>query len=292
MIFPTCRLDFHPTRQLLSQLKARGMYYKEHPELPDWQRQMAIQQWQTKAEVEPEVFERLVALYVSEPRVWSRGWHACIASVVLDDCRRLPVPAGARIRVGSVAALVSVGLLPVPALCSHCQSILPARCAHGHARDHVLVGCITGGHTLEAWSWAVIAGVVGGLAIYVKFVAAFFVIGAALGVGLASLRQCDCSASARSGSWPRLGILPAALYLYYGIVQQGLPGAPILRAIHSRPASEPAELPALGRDGESRRRRRWPLRSGLLGVILVRQKSSSLDARWPLERLPPLWALL
>ena len=54
-------LDFHPTRQLLSELKARGMYYKDHPELPEWQRRMAIQQWQTKAEVEPEVFERLVA---------------------------------------------------------------------------------------------------------------------------------------------------------------------------------------------------------------------------------------
>ena len=54
-------LDFHPTRQLLSELKARGMYFQRHPELPDWQRRMAIQQWKTKAEVEPEVFERLVA---------------------------------------------------------------------------------------------------------------------------------------------------------------------------------------------------------------------------------------
>src|SRR5512139_3709040 len=55
-------LDFHPTRQLLSHLKARGMYYQAHPELPEWQRKMAIQQWKTKAEVEPEVFERLVAI--------------------------------------------------------------------------------------------------------------------------------------------------------------------------------------------------------------------------------------
>ncbi len=31
-------------------------------------------------------------------------------------------------------------------------------------------------HT-ESWIWAILAGMVGGLAIYVKFVAAFFVIG-------------------------------------------------------------------------------------------------------------------
>jgi hypothetical protein len=54
-------LDFHPTRQLLSHLKARGMYYQGRPDVPEWQRKMAIQQWKTKAEVEPEVFERLVA---------------------------------------------------------------------------------------------------------------------------------------------------------------------------------------------------------------------------------------
>ncbi len=48
-------LDFHPTRQLLSELKARGMYYQGSSALPDWQRRMAVQQWKSKAEVEPEV---------------------------------------------------------------------------------------------------------------------------------------------------------------------------------------------------------------------------------------------
>jgi hypothetical protein len=54
-------LDFHPTRQLLSELKARGMYYQGSSALPDWQRRMAVQQWKGRAEVEPEVFEALVA---------------------------------------------------------------------------------------------------------------------------------------------------------------------------------------------------------------------------------------
>src|SRR5574341_241219 len=54
-------LDFHPTRQLLSALKARGMYYQSTRGLPEWQRKMAVQQWKTRAEVEPEVLEHLVA---------------------------------------------------------------------------------------------------------------------------------------------------------------------------------------------------------------------------------------
>src|SRR5512138_3992907 len=54
-------LDFHPTRQLLAALKARGMYLQQAGGVPDWQRQMAIQQWKTKSEIEPEVFEHLAA---------------------------------------------------------------------------------------------------------------------------------------------------------------------------------------------------------------------------------------
>ena len=54
-------LDFHPTRQLVSALKARGMYYQARTDVPDWQRKFAIQQWRTKAEIEPEIIERLAA---------------------------------------------------------------------------------------------------------------------------------------------------------------------------------------------------------------------------------------
>ena len=70
----------------------------------------------------------------------------------------------------------------------------------------------------EAWSWAVIAGVVGGLAIYVKFVAAFFVIGAALGLGFSRFGR-DLLRKRQVWLMAALGALPAAAYLYYGIVQ-------------------------------------------------------------------------
>jgi hypothetical protein len=54
-------LDFHPTRQLLSALKARGMYYQTLTDAPADHRAFAIQQWKVRAAIEPEVVERIVA---------------------------------------------------------------------------------------------------------------------------------------------------------------------------------------------------------------------------------------
>ncbi|MBT3713969.1 MAG: hypothetical protein HOG15_11515, partial [Anaerolineae bacterium] len=56
-------LDFHPTRQLFSALKARGMYYESiAPNIPEWQRDMAVQQWKTQITLEPEFLEYLTVI--------------------------------------------------------------------------------------------------------------------------------------------------------------------------------------------------------------------------------------
>ena len=55
-------LDFHPTRQLVSVIKARGLYYKSRPPGVDIKQvRTAIRQANLKADVEPVVLERLVA---------------------------------------------------------------------------------------------------------------------------------------------------------------------------------------------------------------------------------------
>ena len=38
-------LDFNPTRQLLSAIKARGMYYQIARNVPEEQREIAVRQW-------------------------------------------------------------------------------------------------------------------------------------------------------------------------------------------------------------------------------------------------------
>src|ERR1043165_7624443 len=55
-------LDFHPTRQLLSAIKARGLYYETQPNgVPTWKLETAIRMAKLKADVEPVVLEHLVA---------------------------------------------------------------------------------------------------------------------------------------------------------------------------------------------------------------------------------------
>jgi hypothetical protein len=53
--------DFHPTRQWRAVLIARGMYYESRPDLPAWQRDAALAQWHEEPVIEPPVMERLAA---------------------------------------------------------------------------------------------------------------------------------------------------------------------------------------------------------------------------------------
>ena len=191
------------------------MYFKDHPELPDWQRRMAIQQWQTKAEVEPEVFERLVALTyrVTGVETWVARVYASMFWMIGAAFLFLLV----REQVSGVAALVSAAyfiVFPYAVIAS--RSFQP---------DVLMVMLVIMFWWLymrwaraEAWTWAAIAGVVGGLAIYVKFVAVFFVVGAALGLGLSTFGR-ELPRKRQIWLMAALGVLPAAAYLYYGIVQ-------------------------------------------------------------------------
>ncbi len=224
-------LDFHPTRQLLSALKARGMYYQAAPEVSDWQRQMALQQWKTKAEVEPEVFERLVALtyrFTGE-QLWVARAYASLFWVLGGIFLFLLV----RDRVSSDSAvMVSAYYLFWPYAVSASRSFQP---------DPLMVMLIllfwwavarwadlSAGASPEAsrasWFLALLAGLLGGLAIFIKFVAAFFVIGAALGAALGRSRLRDLAHNAQAWAMAALGILPSGLYLVYGVVLHGFLG--------------------------------------------------------------------
>src|ERR1041384_8658832 len=57
-------LDFHPTRQLVSIIKARGLYYETQPDgVSTWQLETGIRMAKLKADVEPVVFEHIVSLF-------------------------------------------------------------------------------------------------------------------------------------------------------------------------------------------------------------------------------------
>ncbi len=214
-------LDFHPTRQLLSALKARGMYYQAHAALPDWQRKMAVQQWRTRAEVEPEVFERLVALTYDFTGI--ELWVARIYSSLFWMIGGVFLFLLVRELVSIDAAVVSTAyffFLPYAVVAS--RSFQP---------DPLMVTLTITFWWLavrwskdQGWTWAILAGLVGGLAIYIKFVSAFFVVGAAVACALPHFERGALLRRAQIWIMAALGILPAGAYIFYGVVLRAFLG--------------------------------------------------------------------
>ena len=196
------------------------MYYQGSSALPDWQRRMAVQQWKSRAEVEPEAFEALVALTYRftgvqtwVARVYSSLFWLAGAFFLFLVVRDLVSPDGA------LAAVAYFLFLPF--------AVIASRSFQPDVLMIALVICfwwmVLRWSDTESWIWAILAGIVGGLAIYVKFVAAFFVIGAALGAALGAF---GARLMRKPQIWVMslLGILPASIYIYYGVVQQGFLG--------------------------------------------------------------------
>jgi hypothetical protein len=208
-------LDFHPTRQLLSALKARGMFFQSTRAEPEWQRKMAIQQWRTRAEVEPEVFERLVAFTYrfTGVQLWVARIYASLFWVVGGIFLLLLI----RDLISIDAAVIGTAyylFLPYAVIAS--RSFQP---------DPLMVmllvafwWMIARWSRTQSWSWAILAGLVGGLAIFIKFVSAFFVIGAAIVSVLPRFKGRDLFRKPQIWVMMVLGVLPAATYIFYGVV--------------------------------------------------------------------------
>lgn len=230
-------LDFHPTRQLFSAVKARGMYYETLPDVPDWQREFAIQQWKTKVTIEPEILERLAAFiyqYTDEqlwiPRLISALFWL-IGGIFIFLLARDMISVD-----GAVLALAFYLFVPYGIYAS--RSFQP---------DPLMVVLIVafwwlvyrwadltpGPSTLagtrpsrrgESWKWAILAGLVGGLAIFVKFVAAFFVIGGTMGTLFGRFKLRELIRNPQVWAMGVLGVLPGAGWIVYGKLVLGLFG--------------------------------------------------------------------
>jgi 4-amino-4-deoxy-L-arabinose transferase-like glycosyltransferase len=224
-------LDFHPTRQLFSAAKARGMYYESLPGVPEWQREFAIQQWKTKVTIEPEMMERLAAFiyqYTGEqlwiPRlISSLVW--LVGGIFIYLLARDMVSVD-----GAVLALAFYLFVPYGIFAS--RSFQP---------DPLMVALIVAFWWLifrwvnltpgpspfrrgESWKWTILAGLLGGFAIFIKFVAAFFVIGGALGALLGSFKLRDLLRNPQVWTIGLLGVLPGAAWIVYGKFVAGLFG--------------------------------------------------------------------
>jgi len=221
-------LDFQPTRQLLSMLKARGMYDATNPPgIPDWQKQMAIQQWKTRADVEPSILENIVAFtyrFTGEhfwvARIYSSLFWVVGGIFLFLLVRDLISVDGAVIAVAyylffPYAVIASRSFQPDPMMV---MSILAFWWAF-----HRCMALPTSSQRMarggwQSWVWTVLAGLLGGLAILIKFSAAFFVVGGALGLALGTYSLRDLLRKPQLWVMTLLGVLPAAAYLYDGLV--------------------------------------------------------------------------
>jgi len=212
-------LDFHPTRQLLSAIKARGLYYETQPNgVSTWKLETAIRMAKLKADVEPVVLEGLVAF--TYRFTGEQLWIARIYSSLFWLVGGVFLFRLAREFVSFEGALVGITYyLIFPYAIIGSRSFQP---------DPLMVMLILAfwwrfAHWISFPSWvnAFLAGLLGGLAIFIKFPAAFFVIGGALGLALSRFTLRDLLRNVQVWIIALLGALPASMYLVYGIFIRG-----------------------------------------------------------------------
>jgi hypothetical protein len=225
-------LDFHPTRQLLSAIKARALYFQTQPNgYSTEELERGIYLAKLKATVEPVVFERLVAF--TYRFTGEKVWIARIYSSLFWLIGGVFLFLLAQDLVSFEGALVSTTyylIFPYAIIASRSfqpdilMVMLIISFWWAFARwMRLAVDTSPAGRGARARA-AVLAGLLGGLALFIKFTAAFFVIGAALGLALLRFRFRDLFRNGQVWLIASLGALPAMLYLIYGLFIKGTMG--------------------------------------------------------------------
>lgn len=207
------------TRPLRSAIIARGMYYQGLESAPEWKRDLAVAHWQREVMIEPPVMERLVA-----SAYWLAGgeylWIAGLLSSLFWIGAGLALFALARdmgYREGGLISIVYYLFLPFAVLESRTFQPDPLMVA----LIVVSLWAMYRWYLKKTWSTALLAGFMAGLAIFVKTVAFFPILGAwtALILATIGLRRAIRDPQIWALSW--LAVMPAALYYIYGTFISG-----------------------------------------------------------------------
>jgi hypothetical protein len=209
-------LDFHSTRQLLSALKARGMYYATltNAEVDTEIRTFAIQQWNFRASVEPEFFEQVVAFtyrFTGE-QVWIARIYSSIFWMIGAIFLFLLAKKLTNID-GAIASTAFYIFLPYAIIASRSFQPDPLMTM----LVIIFLWAAVEWPEKQTYQYAIIAGLFGGFAIFIKFVAAFFVISGGLGVVTSYKSIKEAIKNPQLYVMSILGIIPGAAYLIYGI---------------------------------------------------------------------------
>jgi len=213
-------LDFHATRQLHSAVMARGIYYENLPGIPEWQREMAVQQWKAEGLIEPPILEHLAAFtyrVMGGELLWVARLYSIffwmLGSVFLFLLARDLTSAD-----GAVVAFAYFLILPYGAIASRAFQPDPLMTFAIIAA----VWAINRWSVRPIWKWAILAGLLGGFAILVKAVAVFFIGGAWLGLMLSDWRIKMAWRDKQVWLMGGLTVLPYAVFHIYGVYISGL----------------------------------------------------------------------
>ncbi len=207
--------DFHATRQMRAAVIARGMYFESLTSADEDQRELALEMEQKEAIIEPQIMERLAAwsyLIAGEEHLWIPRFLSSLFWILAGIAVLL---------LGNELASFDGGLVAMFYMLFLPYSIYATRTFQP---DPLMVSLI-------AWSvWAVlrwyrestmrmaiVTGVLGGLAIYVKSVAVFFVGGAFIGILLVGIGLRKAISDKQVWAMGILTVLPTGLFYVYGL---------------------------------------------------------------------------
>ncbi|MCX7609663.1 MAG: glycosyltransferase family 39 protein [Anaerolineales bacterium] len=213
--------DFYLVRQYRGLIMARALYYRFLPDAPAWQRQVTEAQWKQAGLIEPPILESLVALTyrIIGEHIWVGRFYSSLFWV---------------------AGALAIWLLAREMNASHGGTLAVAYFLFNHfgiiasrtfMPDPLMVSLILWSiwalyrwEQRRSWQTALFAGLLLGLAILVKSVAVFILLGAAIGMVLSrgSLKQSLADPQA----WTIVGltVVPTLLYYFYGIFVVGTLG--------------------------------------------------------------------
>lgn len=208
-------LDFHPARQLQTMLKARGMFAASADIYNADQKQIAINQWKTLPTEEPEVIENLaVATYrlIGHEDLWFPRFYSIVFWLIggvglyflLKELTGID---------GSVVGTLFYLFFPYGISAS--RAIMP---------DMLMMALLIWAvwamfrwSQKSGWGWALLAGLLSGLTIYVKLTAVFYIAGVFLCLAVGSFGFKKMWSRIQFWVIGVLALLPALLYNLLGI---------------------------------------------------------------------------
>jgi 4-amino-4-deoxy-L-arabinose transferase-like glycosyltransferase len=220
-------LDFHPTRQLRGAIIARGMYYQMQRNADPELRRQAINFWYSTGQYEPSIIEKIVAYtyllmggeYLWVSRIYTSLFWIIGGIALFALARRMLAPPEPGVRrsavpAGAVLALAYYLFLPFAVQASRSFQPDPG----------MVMWIILTAYALyrwaeqPSWKWALLAGLLGGIAVLVKIPAAYIVAGASVVLVLYTLGIKRFWRSPQVWVMVILMVLPSAIY-YLGIRQ-------------------------------------------------------------------------